>query len=103
MIQTRGEIETEVLSRAMIANNSVSIPSTRVTEVVQQSSLWAGTLFFWPSLFRSRYFSSKPVAQSSTPVLPLNYDYYDYPTDFLTNSISRLYIGGKKYEDFQLI
>lgn len=97
-MQTRSEIETETLARAAISNNSTQFPASRVTEITKQSSQWAGTLFFWPSLFKSRYFSSKPVAQSSTPIQPLNYDYYDYPTDFLTGSISRLYIANQKYE-----
>jgi hypothetical protein len=43
-------------------------------------------------LFRSRIFSTKPNTQS------LKYDYYDYPVDYLTGSIQRLYIAGKKYD-----
>lgn len=95
---TRSEIELETIARLQIANNSTAFPTARVTEVTKQSSLWAGTLYFWPSLFRSRYFSSKPSAQSNTPILPLAYDYYDYPTDMLTGSIQRLYFSGKKYD-----
>lgn len=91
-MQTRGEIETEVIERAMIANNSTMFPASRVTQVVQDASLWAGSLYFWPILYRSRIFSSKPNTQS------LAYDYYDYPVDFLTNSISRIYINGEKYD-----
>lgn len=98
MLTTRADIETETVARAMIANNSVAMPATRITEVTKQSNQWAGTLFFWPILARNRYFSSKPSSQSSTPILPLNYDYYDYPTDFLTGSVSRLYFNGEKYE-----
>jgi hypothetical protein len=89
---TRADIEAEFLARAMVANNSAQFPATRVTDLVQDAYLWAGTLYFWPPLYRSRKFSSKPNTQS------LNYDYYDYPVDFLTNSISRLYINGLKYE-----
>jgi hypothetical protein len=89
---TRLDIETEVQTRAMSANNSTMLPTGRLTKIVQDAYLWAGTLYFWPPLYRARKFSSKPNTQS------LNYDYYDYPVDFLTNSISRLYIGGKKYD-----
>lgn len=89
---TRQDIETELQARLMIANNSTQFSSARITKLVQDAYLWAGTLFFWPPLYRSRKFSSKPNTQS------LKYDYYDYPTDFLTNSISRLYIDGKKYD-----
>lgn len=97
-MQTRAEIETEVLARLMIANNSTQFPSSRITQLVQDAYIWAGSIFFWPSLMRLRYFSTKPSSQSSSPILPLAYDYYDYPTDFLTGSISRMYIGGKKYD-----
>jgi hypothetical protein len=97
-MQTRQEIEQELSARLMIANNSTMVSSTRITTLVQDANLWAGTLFFWPSLARSRYFSSKPSIDSSTPILPLNYDYYDYPADFLTGSVSRLYFNGLKYE-----
>lgn len=95
---TRADIETELQARLMISNNSTLVSSSRLTQLVKDASDWAGSLFFWPSLYRSRYFSSKPSSQSSTPILPLKYDYYDYPTDFLTGSISRLYFNGKKYD-----
>src|SRR5260221_10602338 len=102
-METRADLETELIARLMVANNSTLVSASRVTKLIQDANLWAGTIFFWPSLFRSRYFSSKPSIQSSTPILPLQYDYYDYPSDFLTGSISRLYFNGKKYDkkDFQ--
>ena len=95
---TRADIEQEVQNRLMVSNNSTLLTPARLTQLVQDANQWAGTLFFWPSLFRSRYFSSKPSAQSSSPVLPLAYDYYDYPTDFLDGSISRLYFSGIQYK-----
>ena len=97
-MQTRADIETELSARLMVANNSTLVSATRITQLVKDANLWAGSLFFWPSLFRSRYFSSKPSSQSASPILPLAYDYYDYPTDFITGSISRLYFNGKKYD-----
>lgn len=96
-MDTRLDLETELINRIMASNNSTLLPATRATQLIKDASLWAGTLHFWPSLYRSRYFSSKPSSQSSTPILPLAYDYYDYPVDFLTGSISRLYFSGKKY------
>jgi hypothetical protein len=89
---TRVDIENELSARLMIANNSTQFSSSRITTLVQDANLWAGSLFFWPPLYRSRIFSTKPNTQS------LNYDYYDYPVDYLTGSITRLYIGGKKYD-----
>lgn len=97
-MQTRSDIETELQARLMVANNSTLVSSSRITQLVKDANLWAGTLHFWPSLYRSRYFSSKPSLQSGSPILPLAYDYYDYPSDFLTGSINRLYFNGKKYD-----
>ncbi len=86
------DMTTEISARLMIANNSTQFSAARILKTVQDAYLWAGSLFFWPSLSRSRIFSTTPNTQS------LNYDYYDYPVDFLTNSVSRLYIANKKYE-----
>lgn len=97
-MQTRADIENELVARLMIANNSTLVSATRITQLVKDANQWAGCLFFWPSLFRSRYFSSKPSLQSGSPILPLKYDYYDYPSDFLTGSIARLYFNGLKYD-----
>ena len=89
---TRSDIEQEFIQRAKLANNSTEFPAARVTQLVQDAYLWAATLHFWPPLYRSRIFSTTPNTQS------LTYDYYDYPSDFLTGSISRLYIANKKYD-----
>lgn len=97
-MSTREDLEAELVARLMIANNSTTFSSDRITQLIKDANIWCGTLFFWPSLYRSRYFSSKPSSQSATPILPLNYDYYDYPADFLTGSISRLYFNNIKYE-----
>ena len=89
---TRLDIEQELTKRANLANNSTMLPSSRLTELVQDANLWAGSLHFWPPLYRSRIFSTTPNTQG------LLYDYYDYPSDYLTGSASRLYIGNKKYD-----
>ena len=80
-----------VQQRLMIANNSGLIPPARITTVVQDEIKWAGSLFYWPSLQRLREATALKNTQG------LNYDYYDYPIDFLRNSIARLYIDGKLY------
>lgn len=92
MLSSRSDIETEVIARLMISNNSDTFSPARITEIVQDAYRWAGTVYFWPSLMRARISTALANSQS------LNYDYYDYPSDFLTNSVSRLYIDGKKYE-----
>lgn len=89
---TRQDIENELAQRAMLANNSTMLPSARLTQLVQDANQWAGTLHFWPPLYRARIFSTTPNTQG------LTYDYYDYPSDFLTGSASRLYIDNKKYD-----
>ena len=89
---TRQDIELELSARLQIANNSTLFPAARITQLVQDANQWAGTLHFWPPLYRARIFSTTPNTQS------LTYDYYDYPSDFLTGSASRLYIDNKKYD-----
>lgn len=91
-MQTRSDIEAETVQRVMAAANSTLFNADRITGVVKDSYLWAGSLFFWPSLQKARV----TTALKNTQLL--TYDYYDYPPDFLTDSISRLYIDGKKYE-----
>lgn len=89
---TREDIENELIQRVMVANNSTLIPAARATTLVQDAYQWAGTLHFWPPLYRARVFSTTPNTQG------LTYDYYDYPSDALTGSASRLYIDDKKYD-----
>ena len=85
-METRSDLETELLARLMAANNSTLVPASRATKLIQDAYIWAGSLFFWPSLYRARLASTLA-----------NQQYYDYPTDFLTGSISRLYVDGVKY------
>ncbi|MDE2025150.1 MAG: hypothetical protein KGJ07_01520 [Patescibacteria group bacterium] len=92
MLQTRSDMETELLARLMIANNSDTISPARITEIIQDAYKYCGTAYFWPSLMRAR------IATAAANTQNLNYDYYDYPPDFLTNSVSRLYIDKLKYE-----
>lgn len=90
-MQTLNDMTSELQQRVLAANNSGLIPSTRITSVIQDATLWAGSLFFWPPLQKARQSSARANTQG------LKYDYYDYPSDFLSNSIARLYIDGVKY------
>jgi hypothetical protein len=92
MLISRENLEDELVQRVMVSNNSSMLPAARVTQLIQDAYQWAGTLHFWPPLYRARTFSTTPNTQS------LTYDYYDYPSDFLTGSVSRLYIDNKKYD-----
>lgn len=92
MLQTRSDMEVELSTRLMAASNSASFPPARITELIDQSTKWAGSYHFWPALRRGKVTTAKKNTQN------LTYDYYDYPLDFLTHSIKRLYIDGKKYD-----
>lgn len=92
MLSTRQDLETELSVQLMIANNSDTFSASRLTELIQDAYKVAGTARFWPSLMRAR------VSTAAANTQNLNYDYYDYPSDFLSESISRVYIDGLKYE-----
>lgn len=90
-MQVRSDFEAALTTRLLLANNSGLVPPARVTQEIQDATLWAGKLFWWPPLQRCRVTTAQKNIQS------LNYDYYDYPSDFLTDSIKRLYIDGISY------
>lgn len=86
-MQTRVDMENELKIRVMAGNNSSSLGSARLTQVIQDAEKWATSIHWFPSLSRARITSTLA-----------NQDYYDYPPDFLTDSIQRLYVGTKRYD-----
>lgn len=92
MLQSRTDLEAELVQRIMTANNSTIFGSARITELIQQAEHWATTLHPWPSLSRARLTNSVNAQDS-----------YDYPIDFLTDTISRVYVDNNRYlkKDFQ--
>ena len=86
-MQTRADFESELQIRLLSANNSTNFGAARLTKLIQDAELWATSLHFWPQLSRAR------VTDTFA-----GQEYYDYPDDFLTDSINRLYINGKRYD-----
>lgn len=93
-MDTRAEMETELIARLQVASNSSLFPSSRITTLIQNAYKWATNLFIWPELVRAKCTST--IA---------NAEYYDYPSEFRTGTIIRLEIDGdpydrKDYEDY---
>lgn len=85
-MQTRNDMEYELVTRLMASNNSTLYSAGRITQLIQDAYIWASILHFWPSL--------QSAKQTSTQA---NQEYYDYPQSFLTDSIARIYVDGKLY------
>lgn len=90
-MQTRSDMETELQRQLQSASNSTLFPSARLTELIQNAYLSATTLFKWLALARAK--------TTSTTTIGVNDDvcYYDYPSEFRTNTIFRIQIDGKEY------
>lgn len=89
-MQTRAEMETELQSQLRSAKNSNIYPTTRLTELIQNSYLTATTLFKWLALARAK--TTSTVAKTTEDI-----SYYDYPPEFRRNTIFRVQIDGKEY------
>src|SRR3990172_8360780 len=85
-MQTYSEMQTELLARLMASTNSTLFPTARIQTLIKDAHLWATSLYLWPQLERDKYTSTN------------GYYYYDYPTDFRTDSISRIIIDDKEYD-----
>ena len=81
-MQTRSDMEAELAIRLMSANNSSNFGATRLTTLIKDAEHWGTSIHFWPMLQRGRIFDTQA-----------NSEYYDYPTDFLTDSLSRIYVN----------
>jgi len=93
-MDTRAEMETELVAQLQVADNSSLYPSTRITTLIQNAYKWATNLFIWTDLVKAKT-ANTAVSQR----------YYDYPEEFRSNTILRLDIDDdpyerKNYEDF---
>ena len=86
-MRTRADMETELLARLQVANNSTMFPSTRITQLIKDAYIWATTTWVWTDLVNGKY--------TSTVV---NSEYYDYPADFRSNTIMRLTVDNVSYD-----
>lgn len=93
-LQTRADMETELLAQLQVANNSSMFPSARLTQLIKNAHTWATNLFVWVDLVRAKCTSTVS-----------GQEYYDYPAEFRSGTIMRLEIDGesykrKSYEDY---
>lgn len=91
---TREDMEDELTSQLQVAANSSLFTSARKTSLIQNAYEWATNMFVWPDLVKAKTGSTKA-----------NYEYYDYPSEFRSNTIMRLVIDSnsydrKNYEDY---
>src|SRR3990167_9488631 len=86
-MQTYSQMQTELLSRLMASSSSVVYTTTRVQNLIKDSHMWATSVYLWPQLERDKYTSTNGTDW-----------YYDYPTDFRTDSISRIIIDDEEYD-----
>jgi hypothetical protein len=91
-MQTYSEMQAELLSRAMAASNSTLFTTTRIQNVLQDAYQKATSIYLWPQLESAK----------KTDTVASQY-YYDYPSDFRTDSVSRAIIDDEEYErkDFE--
>jgi hypothetical protein len=86
-MDTRTEMETELVAQLQVASNSSLFPSSRITTLIQNAHDWATSLFIWVDLVKAK-----------TTNTGANQEYYDYPEEFRSGSIVRLAIDGKGYD-----
>lgn len=93
-MDTRADMEAELLAQLQVASNSSMFPSARITQIIQNAYIWATNLFVWVDLVKAKCTST--IAGN---------EYYDYPEEFRSGTIMRLEIDGesykrKSYEDY---
>lgn len=91
---TRQELENELISRLQVSSNSTLYPATRITSLIKNAYIWATQFAIWHDLVRAYYTDTTA-----------NYEYYDYPSNFRSESIIRLEVDDieykrKNYEDY---
>jgi len=86
-MDTRSDMETELVSQLQVADNSSQFPAARITLLIQNAHTWATNLFVWTDLVKAK--KTKTVAGQ---------EYYDFPDELRSNSIVRLTIDGDSYE-----
>ena len=78
-MDTRTEMETELVAQLQVASNSSLFPSTRITSLIQNAYKWATNLFIWTDLVKAK-----------TTSTGTNQEYYDFPEEFRSNTVVRL-------------
>jgi len=86
-MQTYTELQSELLSRLQVADNSTLYTTTRIQTLIKDAHLWVTSIYLWPQLERDKYTSTNGTDY-----------YYDYPSDFRTDSIIRIIIDDEEYD-----
>lgn len=86
-MDTRENIEDELIARLQTADNSTLFPASRITQLIQRAYVWATQLFIWQDLVKGKYTTTQA-----------NINYYDYPESFRTSTIIRLEVDGESYD-----
>ena len=86
-MDTRAEMEAELVSQLQVASNSSLYPAARITSLIQNAYKWATNLFIWTDLVKAK-----------TTDTGASQEYYDYPEEFRSNTILRLDIDEDPYE-----
>lgn len=86
MLDTREDLEDELVSQLQVASNSSLFPATRITTLIKNAYIRATELFIWNDLVKAK--CTKSWA---------GYEYYDYPEDFRSGTIVRLEMDGEPY------
>jgi len=83
---TRENLVDELREQLLVADNSTLYPEERLISLIKNAYLWATQLVIWHDLVKAVYTNSFA-----------NFEYYDYPQEFRSESIQRLEVNGLKY------
>src|SRR5574340_165187 len=87
LLITFEDLCAELLSRLQVADNSTLYTSQRCKDLIQQANQWATSQYLFPALERAK-----------TTHTEAGQYYYDYPDEFRTDAITRVYVDGKFYD-----
>ena len=88
-MDTRADMETELVAQLQVASNSSLFPSSRITTLIKNAYKWATNLFIWKDLVKAK--TTSTVASQ---------EYYDYPAEFRSGTIVRLEVDGDPYKRY---
>jgi len=88
-MDTRSDMETELVAQLQVASNSSLFPASRITTLIQNAYKWATNLFIWKDLVKAKTTSTQA-----------GQEYYDYPSEFRSGTIVRLEIDGDPYQRY---
>lgn len=85
-MQTRSDMEVELLARLRVAGNSTVFTADRLTQLIANAYIWCTEQYVFHELVKAKITSTI-----------INQQYYDYPIEFRTDSIVSVIVGGVAY------